>query len=83
MRKAGILPNDKCVGLMLDVYQKDNKLKEVMDFLMGLERDGIMIGKEASEKLARWFKELGVVEEVERVLRDYSSMELLQIGDSF
>ncbi|MFS7932650.1 putative tetratricopeptide-like helical domain superfamily, pentacotripeptide-repeat region of PRORP [Helianthus anomalus] len=81
MRKAGILPNDKCIGLMLDVYQKDNKLKEVMDFLMDLERDGIMIGKEASEKLACWFKDLGVVEEVERVLRDYSSMEALQIGD--
>ncbi|XP_076942462.1 pentatricopeptide repeat-containing protein At1g01970-like [Bidens hawaiensis] len=80
MRKAGILPNDKCVGLMLDAYQKDNKLKEVLDFLMDLERDGIMIGKEGSEKLARWFKELGVVEEVERVLRDYDSTVTLQNG---
>lgn len=75
MRRAGILPNDKCVGLMLDIYEKDKKLKEVLDFLMGLERDGIMIGKEASEKLARWFRELGVVEEVELVLRDYGSVE--------
>nr|XP_043619024.1 pentatricopeptide repeat-containing protein At1g01970-like [Erigeron canadensis]XP_043619025.1 pentatricopeptide repeat-containing protein At1g01970-like [Erigeron canadensis]XP_043619026.1 pentatricopeptide repeat-containing protein At1g01970-like [Erigeron canadensis]XP_043619027.1 pentatricopeptide repeat-containing protein At1g01970-like [Erigeron canadensis]XP_043619028.1 pentatricopeptide repeat-containing protein At1g01970-like [Erigeron canadensis]XP_043619029.1 pentatricopeptide re len=71
MRRAGILPNDKCVGLMLDVYEKDNKLKEVLDFLMDLEKDGIMIGKEASEKLARWFRDLGVVEEVELVLREY------------
>ncbi|KVH90312.1 pentatricopeptide repeat-containing protein At1g01970 [Cynara cardunculus var. scolymus] len=75
MRRAGILPNDKCVGLMLDVYQKENKLKEVLDFLMDLEREGIMIGKEGSEKLARWFRDLGVVEEVELVLRDYASTE--------
>ncbi|XP_076948787.1 pentatricopeptide repeat-containing protein At1g01970-like [Bidens hawaiensis] len=80
MMKAGILPNDKCVGLMLDVYEKDNKLKEVLDFLMDLERDGIMIGKEGSEKLARWFKELGVIEEVERVLRDYGSTEAVPSG---
>lgn len=75
MRKAGIRPNDKCVALMLDVYEKENKLKEMLEFLMDLERDGIMIGKEASEKLARWFRELGVVKEVELVLRDYVSME--------
>ncbi|KAI3741239.1 hypothetical protein L1987_58910 [Smallanthus sonchifolius] len=81
MRRAGILPNDKCIGLMLDAYEKDNKLKEVLDFLMDLERDGIMIGKEASEKLARWFKDLGVVEEVERVLRDYGSMDASQNGN--
>ncbi|KAI3495026.1 hypothetical protein L1887_37135 [Cichorium endivia] len=75
MRKAGIRPNDKCVALMLDVYEKENKLKEMLEFLMDLERDGIMIGKEASEKLARWFRELGVVKEVELVLRDYVSIE--------
>nr|GEX14625.1 hypothetical protein [Tanacetum cinerariifolium] len=75
MRKAGILPNDRCVSLMLDVYEKENKLKEVLDFLIDLEKDGIMIGKEASEKLARWFRDLGVVEEVELVLRDYASVE--------
>ncbi|KAK1420165.1 hypothetical protein QVD17_21533 [Tagetes erecta] len=83
MRRAGIVPNDKCIGLMLDVYEKDNKLKEVLDFLMDLEREGIMMGKEASTKLARWFKDLGVVEEVECVLRDYSSMEALQSGNGF
>ncbi|KAL7592546.1 hypothetical protein Lser_V15G31728 [Lactuca serriola] len=76
MRRAGIRPNDKCVALMLDVYEKEKKLKEVLDFLMDLESDGIMIGKEASEKLARWFRELGVVEEVELVLRDYGSIEV-------
>ncbi|XP_071698072.1 pentatricopeptide repeat-containing protein At1g01970 [Rutidosis leptorrhynchoides] len=75
MRRAGIVPNDRCVGLMLDLYEKDQKLKEVLNFLIYLERDGIMIGKEASEKLARWFRELGVLEEVELVLRDYGSVK--------
>lgn len=75
MRRAGILPNDKCVGLMLDVYEKEKKLKEVLDFLIELESNGIMIGKEASGKLARWFRDLGVVEEVELVLRNCGSTE--------
>ncbi|KAD3069193.1 hypothetical protein R6Q59_016832 [Mikania micrantha] len=83
MRKVGILPNDKCIGLMLDVYEQENKLKELLDFLMDLERDGIMMGKESSQKLARWFKVMGVIEEVERILRDYGSVDVLQVAADF
>ncbi|GAA0163527.1 hypothetical protein LIER_19370 [Lithospermum erythrorhizon] len=68
---AGLNPNDKCVALLLSVYEKENKLNEALEFLIGLESEGIMLGKEASEILARWFKRLGVVEEVELLLREY------------
>jgi len=72
MRGAGLEPSDKCVALMLAAYEKENKLNKALEFLVNLERDGIMLGKEASETLARWFQRLGVVEEVELVLREYA-----------
>ncbi|KAL2492065.1 Pentatricopeptide repeat-containing protein [Abeliophyllum distichum] len=72
LRQAGLEPNDKCVALVLAAYEKENKLKNALDFLIKLEKDGIMIEKEASELLVKWFRKLGVVEEVEIVLRDYA-----------
>ncbi|KAL2233530.1 UNVERIFIED_CONTAM: Pentatricopeptide repeat-containing protein [Sesamum indicum] len=73
LRQAGLEPNDKCVALVLMAYEKENRLKEALDLLIELERDGVMLGKEASALLAKWFQKLGVVEEVELVLRDFAS----------
>ncbi|CAN4125811.1 unnamed protein product [Withania somnifera] len=73
MRRVGIEPNDKCITLLLTAYETENNLSKALDVLMDLERDGFVLGREASELLARWFKRLGVVGEVELVLRDYSS----------
>ncbi|XP_049350856.1 pentatricopeptide repeat-containing protein At1g01970 [Solanum verrucosum] len=73
MRIVGIEPNDKCITLLLTAYETENKLSKALDVLMDLERDGVVLGREASELLARWFKRLGVVGEVELVLRDYAS----------
>ncbi|XP_027107810.1 uncharacterized protein [Coffea arabica] len=72
LRRSGLQPNDKCVSLVLAVYEKDNKLSKALDFLTDLERDGFLLGKEASEVLVKWFQRLGVVEEVEQILRDYA-----------
>lgn len=72
LRRSGLKPNDKCVALVLSVYERENKLNKALDFLVELERDGYILGKEASEMLAKWFQRLGVVEEVELVLRDYA-----------
>ncbi|OAY62397.1 pentatricopeptide repeat-containing protein At1g01970 [Manihot esculenta] len=73
MRRAGLEPNDKCVALVLAAYEKENNLKEALEFLIGLERERIMVGKEASEILVGWFRRLGVVKDVELVLREYVS----------
>ncbi|KAK4741301.1 hypothetical protein SAY87_024889 [Trapa incisa] len=73
MRKAGIEPSDKCVALVLSAYEKEGKLISALDFLMCLESEGTVLGKEASQGLAGWFRRLGVVEEVEHVLREYIS----------
>ncbi|XP_028791185.1 pentatricopeptide repeat-containing protein At1g01970-like [Neltuma alba] len=75
MRRAGIEASDKCIALVLVAYEKENKLNEALGFLMDLERDGIVVQKEGSEILARWFRKLGVVEEVELVLRDFAGRE--------
>lgn len=75
MRRAGLEPSDKCVALVLCAYEKENKLQRALDFLMELERHGIMVGKEASETLVGWFRKLGVVKEVDLVLREYASKE--------
>ncbi|XP_010474827.1 PREDICTED: pentatricopeptide repeat-containing protein At1g01970-like [Camelina sativa] len=75
MRKAGIKATDKCVALVLAAYEKEEKLNEALGFLVELEKDSIMIEKEASAVLARWFKKLGVVEEVELLLREFSSSQ--------
>lgn len=75
MRKAGLRPNDKSVALILTAYQKENKLNKALEFLIDLERNGILLEKEASTLLAGWFRSLGVVEEVELLLRDYESCE--------
>ncbi|KAF6156186.1 hypothetical protein GIB67_010650 [Kingdonia uniflora] len=75
LRSAGLEPNDKCVTIMLSVYEKENKLNMALELLMDLERDGIMVGEEASEVLAKWFRRLGVVKEVELVLREYANRE--------
>ncbi|KAI5647349.1 hypothetical protein M9H77_33354 [Catharanthus roseus] len=72
LKRSGIEPNDKCVALVLSVYEKENKLNRALEFLMELERDGFLVGKESSEIMARWFRRLGVLEEVELVLRDYA-----------
>lgn len=75
MRRAGIESSDKCIALVLVAYEKENKLDEALEFLIELERDGIVVQKEASEILARWFRKLGVVEEVKLVLRDFAVRE--------
>ncbi|GAB2272173.1 hypothetical protein Dimus_006993 [Dionaea muscipula] len=69
MRKAGIEPNDKCVALLLAAFEKENQLNSALNLLLSLERDGITMGKEASDLLAQWFRRLGVVEDVALVLR--------------
>ncbi|XP_074307314.1 pentatricopeptide repeat-containing protein At1g01970 [Silene latifolia] len=70
MRKAGIEPNDKCVALLLATYEKENRLNTALDLLLSLEKEGILIGKEASQVLVEWFRRLGVVEDVAHVLRE-------------
>ncbi|GLT39517.1 hypothetical protein SLA2020_137030 [Shorea laevis] len=75
MRRAGLEPSDKCIALVLAAYEKENEINKALDFLMGLERHGVMVGKEASGILAAWFKRLGVVEEVELLLREYALSE--------
>ncbi|KAH9615938.1 hypothetical protein KSS87_002890 [Heliosperma pusillum] len=70
MRKAGIEPDDKCVALLLATYEKENRLNTALDLLLSLEKEGILIGKEASQVLVEWFRRLGVVEDVAHVLRE-------------
>ncbi|XP_073300348.1 uncharacterized protein [Primulina huaijiensis] len=71
MKRAGLEPNDKCVALVLAAYEKENRLSEALDFLTELERASLVLGKEASQLLAKWFRGLGVVEEIELALRDF------------
>ncbi|KMT17827.1 hypothetical protein BVRB_2g033640 [Beta vulgaris subsp. vulgaris] len=73
MRRADIEPNDKCVALLLKAYEKENKVNTAMEFLVHLEKEGIVTGKEASQVLVDWFRKLGVVEEVADVLREYTA----------
>nr|AYM01016.1 pentatricopeptide repeat protein [Salvia miltiorrhiza] len=73
MRRSDLEPNDKCTALLLAAYEKENRLKEALDVLMELERDNVMLGKESSDLLVQWFRRLGVVEEVDRVLKDFAS----------
>lgn len=73
MRRSGLEPNDKCTALVLAAYEKDNRLKEALDLLIELERDNVVLGNEALNLLAKWFHRLGVVEEVEHVLKDFAS----------
>ncbi|KAL5571978.1 hypothetical protein UlMin_021575 [Ulmus minor] len=75
MRRTGLEASDKCIALVLSAYEKENKLQRALDFLIELEREGIMVGKEASETLAGWFGKLGVIEEVDLVLREYALKE--------
>ena len=75
MRRAGLEPNDKCVALVLCAYEKEDKLQTALEFLTELEREGIMVGKEASETLVGWFRKLGVVEEVGLVLREFANLK--------
>lgn len=76
MRKAGIQPNDKCVALLLAAYEKEDMVNTAMEFLIHLEREGVMIGKEASQVLVDWFRKLGVLEEMAHVLREFSATEV-------
>lgn len=73
MRRAGIKPTDKCIASVLVAYENESKINSALEFLIDLERDGIMVGEEASGVLAKWFRKLGVVEEVELVLRDFAT----------
>ncbi|KAI3982597.1 hypothetical protein MKX01_031336 [Papaver californicum] len=75
MRSAGLKPSDKCIALILSSYEKENKLNMALDLLIDLEKEGIMVGQEASDILAKWFRKLGVVGEVELVLRECTEQE--------
>uniref|UniRef100_A0A1J3IJA7 Pentatricopeptide repeat-containing protein n=1 Tax=Noccaea caerulescens TaxID=107243 RepID=A0A1J3IJA7_NOCCA len=75
MRKAGIKATDKCVALVLAAYEKEQKLNEALGFLVELEKESIMVEKEASAVLARWFKKLGVVEQVGLLLKEFSATQ--------
>ncbi|KAK7379913.1 hypothetical protein VNO78_34189 [Psophocarpus tetragonolobus] len=73
MRRAGIKPTDKCIASVLAAYEKESKINTALEFLIDLEKDGIVVGEEASAVMAKWFRKLGVVEEVELVLRDFAT----------
>ncbi|WVZ66979.1 hypothetical protein U9M48_016127 [Paspalum notatum var. saurae] len=70
MRSAGVKPCDKCVALVLGAYEKVNMLETALVFLTELEENGVEIGVEPSQLLAAWFRRLGVVHEVEQVLKE-------------
>ncbi|KAF8679416.1 hypothetical protein HU200_045760 [Digitaria exilis] len=72
MRSAGVTPCDKCIALVLGAYEKVNMLETALAFLTELEENGIEIGQEPSQLLAAWFRRLGVVHEVEQVLKELS-----------
>uniref|UniRef100_A0ACD5YSX6 Uncharacterized protein n=1 Tax=Avena sativa TaxID=4498 RepID=A0ACD5YSX6_AVESA len=70
MRSAGLEPCDRCVSLILGAFEKVNRLEGALEFLAELEEDGAVIGQEPSQLLAGWFRRLGVVHEVEQVLKE-------------
>ncbi|KAK1678181.1 hypothetical protein QYE76_039029 [Lolium multiflorum] len=70
MRSAGLEPCDRCVSLVLGAYEKVNRLEGALEFLAELEENGTVIGQEPSQLLAGWFGRLGVVHEVEQVLKE-------------
>ncbi|KAF0907392.1 hypothetical protein E2562_015884 [Oryza meyeriana var. granulata] len=70
MRSAGMTPCDKCIALILGAYEKVDRLEGALAFLTELEENGVVIGQEPSQLLAGWFRRLGVVQEVEEVLKD-------------
>uniref|UniRef100_A0A0E0EFM2 PROP1-like PPR domain-containing protein n=1 Tax=Oryza meridionalis TaxID=40149 RepID=A0A0E0EFM2_9ORYZ len=70
MRSAGITLCDKCIALILGAYEKVNRLEGALAFLTELEENGVIIGQEPSQLLAGWLRRLGVVQEVEQVLKD-------------
>ncbi|TKW36326.1 hypothetical protein SEVIR_2G433600v4 [Setaria viridis] len=72
MRSAGVTPCDKCIALVLGAYEKVDMLETALGFLTELEENGIAIGQEPSQLLAVWFRRLGVVHEVEQVLKESS-----------
>ncbi|KAF8670382.1 hypothetical protein HU200_050684 [Digitaria exilis] len=72
MRSAGVTPCDRCIALVLGAYEKVNMLETALAFLTELEENGIEIGQEPSQLLAAWFRRLGVVHEVEQVLKELS-----------
>ncbi|XP_068634112.1 pentatricopeptide repeat-containing protein At1g01970-like [Aristolochia californica] len=69
LRSARMEPSDKCVALLLAAYEKDNNLDKALGLLLDLEKDGFLIGEEASQILAKWLRRLGVLQEIETVLR--------------
>ncbi|KQK14810.1 pentatricopeptide repeat-containing protein At1g01970 [Brachypodium distachyon] len=69
MRSAGLEPCDRCVVLILGAYEKANRLEGALEFLAEIEENGAVIGQEPSQLLAGWFGRLGVVHEVEQVLK--------------
>ncbi|XP_062190393.1 pentatricopeptide repeat-containing protein At1g01970 [Phragmites australis] len=72
MRSAGVKPCDKCIALVLRAYEKVNMLESALAFLTELEENGVTIGQEPSQLLAGWFRRLGVVHDVQQVLKDLS-----------
>lgn len=76
MRSAGVEPCDKCVALVLGACEKVNMLETALGFLTELEENGVSIGQEPSQLLAAWFRKLGVVREVDQVLKDLSSEDM-------
>jgi hypothetical protein len=56
--------------LILGAYEKVNWLEGALEFLAELEENGAVIGQEPSQLLAGWFGRLGVVHEVEQVLKE-------------
>lgn len=70
MRSARITPCNKCIALILEAYEKVNRLEGALAFLTELEENGVIIGQEPSQLLAGWLRRLGVVQEVEQVLKD-------------
>ncbi|PKA53170.1 Pentatricopeptide repeat-containing protein [Apostasia shenzhenica] len=76
MKRAGLKPNDKCIALMLRAYQKENKLDKALGLLMELEGDGVVIGEETSDVLTQWLQRLGVVDELELALRDFTEVKV-------
>ncbi|KAL5571973.1 hypothetical protein UlMin_021570 [Ulmus minor] len=83
---AGISPDAQMCGLLINAYGVSGQSQKVRIAFenmrrIGLEASdkcialGIMVGKEALEMLVGWFGKLGVIKEVDLVLREYALKE--------
>ncbi|CAN1835636.1 Protein NUCLEAR FUSION DEFECTIVE 5, mitochondrial [Linum perenne] len=78
MIRIGLKPDDRCIANVVAAHEKKKLLDKALNFLLELEGKGFELGISTYTVLIDWFGKMGLIDEVEQLLRKIAELGEVQ-----